>query len=142
MFENGPRGCDQQPGEEGLGSVNLRSPWDPTWDPVWLGEVQHLGFSESKLSMACLTPRGGESDRTKGKTSTPSVQLGSWRQHVPWRAQGQVHKGLFFFLLVMGYNLHPGGGHGNLLQYSCLENPHGQRSLAGYSPWGHQVRHN
>ena len=22
------------------------------------------------------------------------------------------------------------------LQYSCLENPHEQRSLAGYSPWG------
>ena len=32
----------------------------------------------------------------------------------------------------------PGGGHGNPLQYSCLENPHGQRSLAGYSPWGHK----
>ena len=30
----------------------------------------------------------------------------------------------------------PGGGHGNPLQYSCLENPHGQRSLVGYSPWG------
>ena len=30
----------------------------------------------------------------------------------------------------------PGGGHGNPLQYSCLENPHEQRSLAGYSPWG------
>ena len=29
-----------------------------------------------------------------------------------------------------------GGGHGNPLQYSCLENPHGQRSLAGCSPWG------
>ena len=27
-----------------------------------------------------------------------------------------------------------GGGHGNPLQYSCIENPHGQRSLAGYSP--------
>ena len=25
---------------------------------------------------------------------------------------------------------------GNPLQYSCLENPHGQRSLVGYSPWG------
>ena len=24
----------------------------------------------------------------------------------------------------------PGGGHGNALRYSCLENPHGQRSLA------------
>ena len=28
----------------------------------------------------------------------------------------------------------PGGGHGNPLQYSCLKIPHGQRSLAGYSP--------
>ena len=30
----------------------------------------------------------------------------------------------------------PGEGHGNPLQYTWLENPHGQRSLAGYSPWG------
>ena len=30
----------------------------------------------------------------------------------------------------------PGRGHGNPLQYSWLENPHGQRSLLGYSPWG------
>ena len=30
----------------------------------------------------------------------------------------------------------PGGGNGSPLQYSCLENPHGQRSLAGYSPRG------
>ena len=30
----------------------------------------------------------------------------------------------------------PGGGNGNPLQYSCLENPDGQRSLAGCSPWG------
>ena len=29
----------------------------------------------------------------------------------------------------------PEGGNGNPLQYSCLENPHGQRSLVGYSPW-------
>ena len=28
----------------------------------------------------------------------------------------------------------PKVGHGNPLQYSCLENPHGQRSLVGYSP--------
>ena len=28
----------------------------------------------------------------------------------------------------------PGGGLGNPHQYSCLENPHGQRNLAGYSP--------
>ena len=29
-----------------------------------------------------------------------------------------------------------GGGHGNPLQYSCLENPHGQKNLVVYSPWG------
>ena len=28
----------------------------------------------------------------------------------------------------------PGGGHGNPLQYSCLENPRGERSLVGFSP--------
>ena len=32
----------------------------------------------------------------------------------------------------------PGGGHGNPLQCSCLKSPHGQRSLVGYSPWGHK----
>ena len=32
----------------------------------------------------------------------------------------------------------PGGGHSNPLQYSCLENAHGQRSLVGYCPWGHK----
>ena len=31
-----------------------------------------------------------------------------------------------------------GEGHGSPLQYSYLENPHGQRSLAGYSPRGHK----
>ena len=37
---------------------------------------------------------------------------------------------------IPGFGRPPGGGHGNPLQYSWLENPHGQRSLAGYSPWG------
>ena len=31
----------------------------------------------------------------------------------------------------------PEGGYGSPLLYSRLESPHGQRSLAGYSPWGH-----
>ena len=31
-----------------------------------------------------------------------------------------------------------GVGHGNPLQYSYLENPHGQRSLVGYSPRGYK----
>ena len=39
---------------------------------------------------------------------------------------------------VSGLGRSPGEGHGNPLQYACLENPHGQRSLAGYSPLGHK----
>ena len=38
--------------------------------------------------------------------------------------------------LIPGLGRSPGEEHGNLLQYSCLENSHGQRSLAGYSPQG------
>ena len=40
--------------------------------------------------------------------------------------------------LIPGLERSPGGGHGNPLQYPCLENPHGQRSLVGYRPWGHK----
>ena len=35
--------------------------------------------------------------------------------------------------LIPGLGGSPGGGHNNPLQYSCLENPHGQTSLVGYS---------
>ena len=38
--------------------------------------------------------------------------------------------------LIPGLGRSPGGGHGNPLQYSCLENPHGQRNLADSSLWG------
>ena len=38
--------------------------------------------------------------------------------------------------LIPGVGRPPGGGHGNPLQCSRLENPHGLRNLAGYSPWG------
>ena len=38
--------------------------------------------------------------------------------------------------LIPGLGRSPGGEHGNPLQYSCLENSYGQRSLVGYSPRG------
>ena len=39
--------------------------------------------------------------------------------------------------LIPGMGRSPGGGHGNPLQDSGLENPH-ERSLMGYSPRGHK----
>ena len=37
---------------------------------------------------------------------------------------------------IPGLGRSPGRGHGNPLQCSCLDSPHGQRSLEGCSPWG------
>ena len=42
---------------------------------------------------------------------------------------------------IPGLEESPGEGHGNPFQYSCLKNPHGQRSLLGYSSWGHKELH-
>ena len=40
--------------------------------------------------------------------------------------------------LIPGLGRSPGGGHGNPLQYSCLENPYGQRNLVhGLQSVGH-----
>ena len=39
---------------------------------------------------------------------------------------------------IPGLERLPGGGHGNPLQHSCLENLHGQRSLVGYSLRSHK----
>ena len=39
---------------------------------------------------------------------------------------------------LLGIRQAIGGGPGKALQFSCLENPHRQRSLTGYSPWGYK----
>ena len=81
-------------------------------DRLWFG-IRHL----SKLSCTTqplLKPSRGGSD---GKEFTCNAgDLGS----------------------VPGLGISPGEEHSNPLQYSCLENPHEQKSLAGCSPWGHK----
>ena len=37
--------------------------------------------------------------------------------------------------LIPGSERAPGEWNGNPLQYSCWDNPHEQRSLAGFNPW-------
>ena len=66
----------------------------------------------------------------------------------PWRIPGTIQSmgsqrvghdwATFTFIQMYMYKctyIQPGGGQGDPLQYSCLENPHGQRSLVGWSPW-------
>ena len=97
-----------------------RLPWNLSWQRICL-QCRRLQFNSWVRTIAWRGDRlptpvfldfpGGSA----GKESTCNVaDLGS----------------------IPGLGRSPGGGHGNPLQYSCLENPHGQRSLAGYSPWG------
>ena len=39
---------------------------------------------------------------------------------------------------IPGFGRSPGGGHGNPHPVFLPGESHGQRSLAGYSPWGHK----
>ena len=41
--------------------------------------------------------------------------------------------------LIPGFGRSLGGGHDNPLQYSCLENPHGQRSRGAWQATVHGV---
>ena len=70
---------------------------------------------------------------TQKNKQTKNVTLTIWAFLAKW----------FLCLLscYLGLTSHdmpyPGGGHGNPLQYSWLENPHRQKSLAGCNPWDH-----
>ena len=39
---------------------------------------------------------------------------------------------------IPGLGRSPGGGNGNPLQYSCLENPTDRGTRWDYNPWGHK----
>ena len=54
-------------------------------------------------------------------------------KHLPASATDIIDMGL-----IPGLGRSPAGGHGNPLQYSCLENSRGRGNLVGYSRWGHK----
>ena len=92
-----------------------------------------------------------------GKKSTCNCRnpwFDSWVRNFPWRRDRLPTPAFLGFpggpdskesacsvedlgsIPVLGRS--PGGGKGYPVLYSCLENLHGQRSLVGCSPWGHQ----
>ena len=116
-----------------VGGEGDKRGWDgwmasPTW---WTWIEQALGVGDGQGSLVCCSPWGRkESDRIewtelKAGKGFPGSSAGKES------ACNAGDPGL-----IPGLGKSPGGGHGNPLQYFCLENPHGQRSLAGYSPWG------
>ena len=62
----------------------------------------------------------------------PHIQVGLLVKNLPANAGGVRDVGS-----IPGSGRVSGGGRGNPLECSFLENPHGQRSRAGCSLWGH-----
>ena len=79
---------------------------------VELGNMRQSGSSDQPIDKRCLWSFPGGLDGKKESVCNAG-DLGS----------------------IPGLGRAPGEGRGNPLQYSYLENPHGQRSLVGYSPW-------
>ena len=124
----------------------LEIPWRRAWQhiPVFLP-----GESHRLRSLTGNSPQGHiESDMTEDTQHTHNSCEGclpyAFSQQLK-KSRGSVgeestcNAGDLDLISQLGRS--PGEGHGNPLQYSLLENPHGQRSLAGYSPWGCRVRH-
>ena len=89
-------------------------------------------------------------------TSSPFNRWGNWGLELKWLAQAHADKKRAKWasqmalvvknlpviagerrdaVLIPESGSSSGGGNGNPLQFSCLENSHGQRSLVGYCPW-------
>ena len=122
--------------------------WVPMNNQLWFRRI-------STTRINCAQPRQrGFPGSSAGKESTCNardpVQFLGWK--IPWRRDRLLTPVFLGFPggsdskestcnagdlgSTPGFGRSPGGGHGNPCQYSCLENPHGRRSLAGYSPWG------
>ena len=121
--------------------------YDPNSPTVFLNDTSTLhaplsshteAGSMQSLDLACVAlseiPGSGGLLRSCHGSGLPRWW---WWQGTPPTSAGHVRdEGS-----ISGSGRSPGGGRDNPLQYSCLENPHGQRSLAGYSPESCRVRH-
>ena len=84
----------------------------------------------------------GDPSSIPGSGSSPGKEIGYPLQCSWVSVVAQLVKNLparwETWIRSLGWEDSPGEGKGHPLQYSGLENPHGQRTLAGYHPWGHR----
>ena len=88
-------------------------------------KVSSVQFSSCSVMSYSLQPHGLQHARPPCPLPTHRVYSNS----CPHANAGDAHS-------IPGLGRSPGAGHGYPLQYSCLEDPHGQRRLEGYRPWG------
>ena len=136
--------------------TRLPRPWDSPGKNTGVGCYFHLQCmkvkSESEVTQVCPTlsdpmncsPLGSAVHRFSRQEYWSGVPMPSLLLFaIKWKRASQVvlvvknppaNEGDTRDMgLIPGLGRSPGRGHGNPLQYFCLEN-HGQRSLVGYSP--------
>ena len=115
--------------------------WDGLWGrrEIFLVEKWLANFSASELADSRQCPQHWHSPGVLGLKELASQRLGFELGKNKDQAVKNPPFNVGDLVSIPGLGRSPGGGHGNPLQYSCLENPHGQRSLVGYSAWGHRV---
>ena len=113
--------------------------WDST--PCPLTQLGDKGQEESMWPRSLGEPRRlwkdeaeGEQDPWKDTMSMKNAAFPGSESTKEPACQFRRHK----TSSIPGSGRSSGGGQCNPLQYPCLENPHGQRSLVGCSPWGHK----
>ena len=94
------------------------TPWTAAYQPSLSME-----FSRQKYWSALSFPSPEELSDPGIKPGSPTLQANALPSEPPEKS-GDLGS-------IPGWGRFPGGRHSNLLQYSCLENPHGQRSLSG-----------
>ena len=117
--------------QQGLGQPpreNDRPQCQPCWGRSRCRNQRKPPLSESARSGAVSSP-GALGWSGPGSTHSRRTKEGAGKRC----AWPDLSPGL---ASIPGLGRSPGGEHGNPLQYSCLENPQGQRSLSGYSLWG------
>ena len=98
-----------------------------------------MGFLSSSAGKesACSS---GDLSSIPGSGRSPAEGIGYPLQYFWASLVAQMVKNLpamrETWIWSLGWEGSPGRGHGNSLQYFCLENPQGWRSLVGYNPWG------
>ena len=118
------------------------------FERIALKHVYYLGWNRSPAQAGCMRqvlgasalgrPRGiGWGGRWEGGSGW-GTHINPWLIHVNvWQKPLQYCKVIILQLIKIN-----GGkkkeGNSNPLQCFCLETPHGQRSLAGYSTWSHK----
>ena len=121
-------------------SLSLSALWPGTIIPIWVSSFCNPGlgpFRSTRPIGQVKWPRNIElcgSHPYKNMGAKVSSEFKAVYQFFPGGASGKEPANAWDLRdagSIPGLGRSPGAGHGNLFQYSCLENSSGQRSLAG-----------